>query len=859
LNVRNHPIGYKMRRIGLLCCFFLLLGNRPLLGERILSPEEVLGFQVGADRKLADWSQIAGYFRELSRASDRVVLEELGETTEGKPFLMAIISDPANLKDLENFRQIQKRLADPRSLPEGPEGEIEAGKVVVLVTCSIHSTEIAAAQMSLEFAYEMATGSDPETREILNNVLFLLVPSLNPDGIDIVTRWYRQTLGTPAEGLGPPILYHRYAGHDNNRDWYMFTQKETRLAVGKIHNRWHPQIVLDLHQMGAYGARIFIPPFIDPIDPNVDPTLQAAIMQLGAAMASALVSEGKAGVLTAALFDAFTPARAYQHYHGGVRILTEAAGVRIATPLMLSEEDLVSAGRFDVHKPAWNFPLPWKGGQWRLRDIVEYEKTALRACLLHAARYRGWWLRNFHGVGLRALSRSSPYAFVIPAGQRDAQALRDLLEVLDFGLVEIHQAGEAFQAAGARLVSPPFGREGRLQFPAGSYVIPAAQPYGAFAKTLLELEPYPELREYEGGPLLRPYDVTAHNLGIQLGVEVYQVEAPFQASLQKTGRLAPIRPEVLGSGRFLVFGPENNAFARAANRLFSGGYSLARAERPFSVRGERFAAGTVLAVKGQEEDLAGLLEGLPLRVRRFAAKPQAKWRNMRLPRLGVYRSHAAVIDEGWTRWVLEQEGFPLQTLTDADVRERELASYDVIVIPAQEPERIKNGLSAPYPEEYRGGLGTQGLMRLKSYVEAGGTVVFLGSSCRLPIREWQLGVQERRELTQPPFYVPGSLLRVEVDNGHPLGYGVPEQSAVMFQASPLFNLGGNASVVRYARDPLLNGWAEGTEALHGRTALGEVKLGAGRVVLIGFRSQFRGQTRVSYKFLFNSLYYATFD
>lgn len=859
MRVWKHCRHGRVRQVWLFC-WFLLAALNPALGEQLRSPEEVLGFPVGADRKLADWDQITSYFRELSRASDRVVLEELGESTKGKPFLLAIISDPANLERLEDYRRIQKRLADPRLLAAGPEEEIETGKVVVLVTCSIHSTEIAASQMSLEFAYEMAANSDPETREILENVLFLLVPSLNPDGIEIVTRWYRDTLGTPAEGTGPPELYHPYAGHDNNRDWYMFTQRETRLAVEKIHNRWHPQIVLDLHQMGAYGARMFLPPYVDPIDPNVDPALQAAVARLGTAMFASLVSEGKAGVVTAALFDAFTPARAYQHYHGGVRILAETAGVRIGTPISPSPEDLVSGAQFDIHRPSWNFPLPWRAGPWRLRDIVEYEKAAVRACLLDAARYRSWWLRNFYGVGARALARSDPYAFVVPAGQRDAQAVRDLLEVMQFALVEIHQADEAFRASGARLVSPPFGKEGRSEFPAGSYVIEMAQPYGAFAKTLLELEPYPERREYEGGPLVRPYDVTAHNLGIQLGVEVYQVEAPFRASLREMAPLAAPVPEILGSGSFLVFGPENNAFARAANRLLKAGYELARARRPFSLAGTSYPAGTLLASKPEEQDVAGLLQGLPLRVHRFARMPRASWRTVRLPRVGVYRSHAAVIDEGWTRWVLEDAEFPLESLFDSDIRERDLSSFDVIVIPAQEPDRLKNGLAAPYPAQYRGGLGARGLEQLKSYAEKGGTLVFLGSSCRLPIREWRLGIQERGDLAQSQFYIPGSLLRVEVENQHPLGYGVPEQSAVMFLSSPFFSMAATQSVVRYPRaSPLLSGWAEGAELLQGRSAMGEVELGAGRVILIGFRPQFRGQTRVSYKFLFNSLYYAAFE
>ena len=429
----------------------------------IPAPAQVLGFQVGADNKLPDWSQVREYFRRLDAASDRIVTQELGETTLGKPMLLAIISSPSNLRRLEEYRKIQASLADPRIKGEKPEALIESGKVIVLVTCAIHSTEVASPMTAIQLAYDLATSRQPETVEILDRVILLLVPSLNPDGTTLVAEWYRKTLGTPAEGTSPPQLYHPYSGHDNNRDWFMFTQKETRLLVEKVHQQWHPQIVVDLHQMGPYGARLFIPPFIDPIDPNVDPILEAEIADLGTFILSSMVRSGKAGVVTNAIFDAFTPGRSYQHYHAGVRILMEAASARLASPLTVSSAQMKPGPDFDPTEPSWNFPLPWEPGVWKIGDVVAYQKAAVEACLLHAARFRKEWLTGFYKVGLNAITRREPYAFIIPADQKDPQCLLDLLDILRLGQVEVKRAENDFHVR-SKLLSAPYGNPDRSQF-----------------------------------------------------------------------------------------------------------------------------------------------------------------------------------------------------------------------------------------------------------------------------------------------------------------------------------------------------------------------------------------------------------
>ena len=849
----------SMKRV--LPLLFLVPSLHVVQAAQITSPEQFLGFQVGADRKLADWQQISSYFRLLDEQSERVLVQEAGRTTEGNPFLLTTISSPENLERLEHYRQVQKLLADPRRVEGSVEDLIREGKTIVLITCGIHSTEVASPQMSLEFAWEMAIGTDAETLEILEDVIFLFVPSLNPDGVDIVGNWYRETVGTSAEGTSPPRLYQKYVGHDNNRDWYMFTQKETRIAIQQVHNRWHPQIVYDVHQMDSTAARIFVPPFIDPIEPNVDPLIQAQIVDIGGFMFSALVASGRKGVVTNAIFDAFSPARAYQHYHGGVRLLSESASARLATPVTIAPEQLRKGRNYHAARSSWNFPEPWPGGEWRLRDIVEDQKVALKACLLHAARNRSHWLRNFYQIGLNSIRRSDPYAFVIPARQKDRQGLYDLLETLEFGLVEIHQAQESFQVEAAECSSPPFCGEGAVRFEAGDFVVLQQQPYSSFAKTMLEIQQYPELRQYPGGPLKRPYDVTAHTLGTQLGVTVYRIKDSLPAKVERLEKIVRPSGTFSGTGSYWLFSHEDNAFARLTNRLLESRHRVDWATYGFRVEDRPYPVGTLMARSGQgsNEELKELLRDLPVHVQRVGKWPQLAWQRIRQPRVGLYQSYDSSMDEGWTRWILEQNEFSYTSLFDRDIQEGQLQEFDAILFAEQSPREIREGLSAPYPEEFRGGIGSEGMESLKRYAEQGGTLVFLGESAQLPAEEWKLGIREViGELSRSDFFVPGSLLRIQVNRRHPIGYGMSEQSAAMFVRSPAFETDSAVVVASYPKeDLLLSGWIDGAEYLSGKQAVFEVPMGRGRIIVIGFRCQFRAQTRVTYKLLFNSMFYAT--
>ncbi len=823
----------------------VLLAPSAPAATAVPTPESVLGFVPGDDRKLVDWGQVLEYLKALDAASDRVSVEEVGKTTQGRPFVIVTVTSEANQARLEEIRVANARIADPRSLgDEEAERLVRDGKAIVAMAFSIHSTEVGGTLASLRLLHHLASSDDPRVRAMLDGAVLLVLPSHNPDGTDLVAEWYRRQLGTPFEGTSPPVLYHPYAGHDNNRDWYMFTQPETRLTVRHLYHRWHPQIVHDVHQMGSRGARIFVPPYADPWEPNVDGALVAAAGALGSHVASRLTTLGRTGVVTGSIFDAWTPGRAYPHTHGGVRLLSETASARLATPIEVKPEELERRGSgYDPRTTSARFPAPWPGGTWRLGDIVETQFQASLAILEHAAGNREHWLRTALAVNRRAIARTEPFAFVVPAGQRDPAAVARLLEVLRLGEVEVHRARAPFEAGGAR-------------YEAGSWVIRMQQPASGFAKTLLERQRYPDLREHASDQPRRPYDVTAHTLPLLLGVEVDAVSAPFEAALEPVEEPGVVPGRVEGTGPRLALGHASGDLV-ALSHLLERGVKVRWALEPFTDAGRSFPAGTLLVPASARRFVASLASELGVLARAVRAEPRAF--RLRRPRVGLYRSWVPSMDDGWTRFVFEKEvGVAYAELHDREVRAGRLRErFDAIVLPDQPPGALLNG-HAPgtMPGEYTGGLGAEGVAALRAFVEAGGTLVAFDSASGFAIEQLRLPVKNVLAGVEPAaFFCPGSILKVKVDATRPLAHGLPETTPVWFEGSPAFDVETGTVVARYAdEDPLLSGWLLGGGRLKGRAALVEVPLGKGRVVLFGFRPQYRAQSRVTYAALLNALY-----
>lgn len=816
------------------------------ISAEIPSPESFLGYKPGDDQRLLDSATILAYFQALDRTSPRLVVQTLGKSTLGRPFWMAVISAPENLQNLNNWIKIQGQLADPRALVDAQARRImKDAKVIVSINCSIHPREVGPSQMSLELAYKLANDNSAETLAILQNVILLLIPTHNPDGLDLICEWYKKFQNTPFAGGPYPFLDHYYCGHDINRDWILQSQKETRITVDKVYNVWHPHIAFDLHQMGYFGARMFLPPYADPWDENVSPILQAQATALGAAIAAEMTAKGFPGIVHQSGFDAYAPSRAYLFYHGGVRFLGEIASAMLATPIRLKPEELQRGASFSVTERAALLPMPWKGGVWRLGDIVDYGFHASWALLKQAALNRADWISRSHAVLKEsATERDNAMVFIIPPRQADAYTLHELLKILQAGQVEIHQARDKVAVSGTL-------------YPEGSFLIPVTQPYGSYAKTILEKRTY---RGVLAGDEDAPYDVSTYNMAVSLGVKVLQGEGEIYGNYEKMGPVKPLQGSVSetpeGEGYFLDY--RNLGAVKVINRLLAAKIPVYWLKESLRTMTAAWPAGTVWV----KSDSTRLLKDLAhiYHVQFVAGRFRTPQVGLQLsaPRIGLYNSFLADSDEGWTRYVLESFDFKYERLLNNAIQRGDLRNqFDVIILPSQSAERLLEGAKPKeMPDMFCGGIGKEGMVALAHFIEDGGTLIALNQACILPVAYWGLPVRNvTADIPRTQLYIPGAFLRSTLAPNTPLGYGVPADLALFVDNSPAFVVeSGEAALIYPAEGLLVDGYARGEAALTGRAALAQVNKGMGRILLYGFRPQFRGQTQNTFKLLFNGLY-----
>ncbi|MEP7211563.1 MAG: M14 metallopeptidase family protein [Acidobacteriota bacterium] len=792
----------------MLVAFIILLGAG--LNAQVPTPQSALGFKPTDDKTIADWNQITDYFAKLDAASGRVVVKEIGKTTLGKPLIVAFISSEKNIRSLDRYRQISSKLADPRTIRDGAELEklIADGKTIVSISCSIHSTEIVASQMSMNLAYELASANDADTREILDNTILLLIPSPNPDGIDIVANWYRKTLGTKSEGTSPPELYHHYAGHDDNRDWFMMNLKETQAITKLFWQEWFPQIVYDVHQQGQNASRFIIPPFFDPVNPRIAPSILREVGLIGYKMAADLQAKNIAGVATNSTYDTWWHGgfRSAPYFHNSIGILSEAASANLMSPVTIKKEDLArnrnTRGLPNLLETATNFPDIWEGGLWRPADIANIEMIASRSLLQMAAKFRPRYLRNFYEYGKTNLVRleNEPQAFIVNAGQPNAEAVARFIEILMQQGIEVQEMTSELHVKTER--------QGDFhESPLGGYVVFVNQPQKNNILSLFEKQEYPH-RLLASGEAEVPYDVAGWTLPLQMGIDYDAVW------------------DIRGLERDLA--------------------TLTRVTFINQVRGALGLYQTGTPFKGVK---------YPLRT---------------VPKIALYRGSTGSMDEGWTRLVFDTFAIGYRRLSDKDVRsgnficEQKVSpgpgiDCTAVVLPSDSENAIVKGLSSErYPAEYSGGIGEEGIENLKKYVAGGGKLICFDSSCEMVIKRFGLPMRNvLGGLKRSEFYNPGSIVQLSVDRTSPLAAGLPEITPAYFANSSAYEISDTASVrsiAKYAvKDALLSGWMLGEKYLNGKTALAEATYGKGKIVLFAFRPQHRGQTFATFPFIFNSL------
>jgi hypothetical protein len=853
------------------CAALAALLVQPVGGQQaasVTSPWQHFGFELGDDGTYAPWDQVVAYYEKLDKESDRVETRTLGKSTGGHPFLLVTVSSPQNLAKAARYKDIARQMADPRGLTTQQIDTLaREGRSVVLVSLGQHSTEVSSAQMGPRLVHRLATSTDDQIRTILDNTIFVLIPSLNPDGHVMVGEWVRKTAGTPYEGSGTPDLYHPYVGHDNNRDAYMLTQVESQYFAKVTYGEWYPQVFMDVHQQGSYGARITIPPKYDPINPNVDPLVWRSSMLLGGAMATQLEAAGMTGVESGVHYDAWFMSSFHtivnQHNIPGFH--TESASAKMIWPLYIHPQELQpgSRGRPE-YKAQMSFPHPWPGGWWRMGDIGKQQEVSTLALVEIAARYREMFQKNRAISASRQVERGrteAPYAHVIPMRQHDPGTAVKFASTLMQSGVDVHRASETF-TTGRRVVE------------AGDLIVRLDQPSRAFVKSLIEPLMYPDnewTRRRDGMPL-RPYDLASFTLGDHMGVESFPVEDKLTAKLEKLTSPPRLTGKITGSGAAgWLLTPDWNDSFRAVNRVLKAGGAVYRLPNP----PEPWAPGTFWIPASGSTSAASVQAlavefGLPFTA--VATPPAGRLSLLRPLRLGLYhRYFGGNADEGWTRFIFDTWEFPYTRVEADEIKKGGLRErYDVLMFADDElrfimgSEQREAGLfpsGGNYPPEYRKGIGAEGVQALKEFVRGGGSLVLIDGATSvadtfgIPVRDGLKGLSAKE------FFAPGSTLRIRLDPSQPLAYGMPRDALVIFFNSVAFDVGnslsnGNIAVVgQYgARDLLRGGWLDGEKHLAQKAALLDVGYGQGRIALIGFRAQLRAEAHGTYKVLFNALY-----
>ena len=834
---------------------------------------------MGADRKIARWDKIVEYFYQLQKESDCIQVIDLGPSTEGNPFLLAIISSPDNLGNLEQLRQINLQITDPRERSEAAIKElVQQGKAVILQSMSLHASEIGGTQMAPELAYDLLSGECEETKRILDNVIFLMVPCFNPDGQQMVTDWYDRWIGTEYEGCSMPWLYHKYSGHDNNRDAYMQNLVETQYMGRLLLREWRPEAYQDHHHMGSYGARLYVSPYSDPVRPNADPLIWRELSWYGAHMAYKLEEQGKTGILNGAQFPGWGHFGFHwlTNHHNIAGMLTESASAKLATPLYIEPSQLAGADQRTLpeYSQQTNFPHPWEGGWWRLRDIVEQQKISAWALLDIAARNKETVLWNAYQKAKRQTERGAAgrvQGYVIDPTQHDPLTVRKLVQVLLNQGIEVQQANSEMKV-------------GRKSYLAGTYVVFPAQPKLGAIRALLEETHYPTTywaKNPDGTPAA--FDSATDTVAEYMGVCVQASRELPVGDFTVVKTLAPLAGKVCEQAPYgyLVDARQNDAY-RAINLVLPKGISVERLTEGICQDDKDYPAGTFLVQKADLAELREIAAATGVDFVALKEQPSHSQQTVHAQRIGLFqRYYGGNADEGWTRLVLEQFDFAFDTVMDADIKAGKLKEkYDVLVFPSDWKQLIVD-INTPdkdnprgaamflrwfgdtIPTEYKSGIGQDGVQALHEFVKAGGRLVAMNNACGFAIDVCGLKVKNVvAGASAAEYQTHGSTLHVEVDTAHRLGYGMPQDALVMNWNSPVlqvtdtFRAENYQVIARYPeKDILKSGLLNGEARIATKSAMIAAKCGQGEVVLIAFAPQHRGQMHGTYKLLFNCLYY----
>ena len=841
----------------------------------IPKPEEHFGFLPGSDYMLFNYEELIDYLMKLDKASPMLKLVENGQSPMGRKMYIAFISSEKNINNLDKLREINRELALNPDLSEARRAEyIKDGRVFFLATLSMHSTEVAPSQALPLIAYQLVTSDDPQIRKYLDDVVYMVVPNHNPDGMDMVVENYKKYKGTQYEGASLPSVYHKYVGHDNNRDFVTLTQEDTK-AVARIYNLdWFPQVMIEKHQMGSTSIRYFVPPATDPIAENVDAELWAWTGVFGTNMLRDLTGKGLAGVGQKTIYDDYWPGSTETCiWKNVIGMLTEAASVRDASPVYIEPDELQVGKGLSEYEKSINFPLPWEGGWWRLGDIVKLELGSTFSIIKTASLHKSDILKFRNDLCKREVSTGKsqpPYYYIIPQAQSDQSEFINMVNLLQEHGINVFQLTENYTLNG-------------INIKAGDIVIPLAQPFRGFIKEVMEEQAYPVRHYTPGGEIMRPYDVTSWSLPLHRGVVSHEInvrDLTFETKLNAVNGIYD--PVAKRSKLPALFPVTSNGSFKAAFIALKNGMKVSRLTRETTINGKQYGKGSFL-IQGSDNELLGKIvretktEPGPVQdPGKLASAPAS------LPRIALVETYFSDMDAGWTRYLFDSYQLPYTILHPDEFEKTDFSGqFDAVIFPGTSKALLMNGkpglegapVMSNYHPDYLKGMGKKGLEKLLIYINEGGKVISWGQSTDLFTGLLDFTKGETKEEFVLPFsngadqarrdglLIPGSLMKIVVKQDNPLTLGMPAEAGVFYRGNPLFS----TSVPRFdmdrrvigtfaEKDILMSGYCEKEEKIAEKPAMIWLKKGEGELILYSFNPQFRASTQGTYKLLFNALF-----
>jgi len=874
---------------------FLVSPAAALTTQNIKTPGVYFGFKPGADRMLFDYGALISYLIHLDKKSPRLKLVEIGKSPLGKNIYIAFISAEENIKNLDTLKEINRKLAlDPNIPAKERERLVEEGKVFFLATLSMHSSEVGPSQAAPLIAYDLVTTEDPLKSAWLENVVYMMVPCHNPDGMDMIIDHYKKYKGGKYEGCSMPGLYHKYVGHDNNRDFITLSQTDTRAIAGIYSLDWFPQVMVEKHQMGALGTRYFVPPNHDPIAENIDAGIWNWMGIFGSNMIKDMTKEGLAGISQHFLFDDYWPGSTETCiWKNVIGFLTEAAGVKHATPIFIEPNELSVRGKgLAEYKKSINMPLPWPGGWWRLGDIVQYEIVSTLSILKTASLHREDILAFRNDLCKKEVEKGKtkpPYYYILPLKQHDQSELVHLVNLLKEHGISVYRLSEDAVISGKI-------------FKEGDIVVPLSQPFRPFIKEVMEVQHFPVRHYTPDGEIIKPYDITSWSLPLHRGITAVEVNRlsglprNFDFLLQKIEKPFNLKKEIPARLWAALLPVHQNESYKAAFLALKQGLIVHRLKEPvrFGVKGLEYPAGTFVVYatppRGRKAGLESILNMLTVSPKILEKPAALETVPMYMPRIALVETYFHDMDAGWTRYILDTYFIPYTVIRPGDFETVDFTgNFDVVVFPDADVPVLLSGKFeyqpyrlSKYPPQYMKGIGKKGMERLLAFLDGGGNIVSWGRSAALfmgqqefslspvpklprvtqPAKEkFELPVKDiSEELKKAGLYCPGSLVKIDLLPDHPVTIGMPDQVGVFFRGRPVFHTRipdrdmDRRVIGRFPeKNILLSGYCEKEEKVGNQAVLVWLKKNKGQLVLFGFNPQFRASTQGTFKLLFNSI------